>query len=228
MLLFAGLGNPGAKYAGNRHNVGFRALDGIADRHGFSAWKSRDHALLSEGRIDGARLLLVKPQSFMNNSGGPLSSVARFFKVKAEHMYVFHDEVELPPGKIRVKKGGGHAGHNGLKDIDRHFGQEYWRVRIGVGRPQAASNSAEPAGGGAKPALSFLTFDYIKPAAQAKPVPMHDWVLGDFRASDHADWLDRLLDSMAREAGLLASGETNAFMSRITHLAPVPKSDKSE
>ena len=137
MLLFVGLGNPGPDYAFNRHNAGFLAVDELARRHGFSDWKKKSAALISEGRIGTEKVLLVKPQSFMNKSGLPVAEIAKFYKIPAEDIFVFYDEIDLAIGRLRIKQGGGHGGHNGIRDLDRHLGQNYWRIRIGVGRPPA-------------------------------------------------------------------------------------------
>ena len=135
MKMFVGLGNPGTKYQHNRHNVGFMIIDKLADDYGFDSWKSKSGAQIATGRIGMTKILAVKPQSFMNKSGLPVSELARFYKIESQDIYVFHDEIDLGEGRLRVKQGGGHGGHNGLRDIDRHMGKDYWRVRIGVGRP---------------------------------------------------------------------------------------------
>lgn len=135
MKLFVGLGNPGNKYQHNRHNVGFMMMDRFAQDYGFDSWKSKAGALIATGRIGMTKLILAKPQSFMNKSGLPVAELARFYKLPPEDIIVFHDEIDLSEGRLRVKQGGGPGGHNGLRDIDRHMGQNYWRVRIGVGRP---------------------------------------------------------------------------------------------
>ncbi|OIQ32592.1 MAG: aminoacyl-tRNA hydrolase [Alphaproteobacteria bacterium MedPE-SWcel] len=135
MKLLVGLGNPGAKYAGNRHNIGFMALDQIASDHGFSPWKSKFQAQMSDGTTGGEKLILLKPQTFMNNSGQSVGEALRFFKLTPSDVVVFHDELDLAPGKCRVKQGGGHAGHNGLRSIHAHIGADYMRVRLGIGHP---------------------------------------------------------------------------------------------
>ena len=135
MKMFVGLGNPGTKYQHNRHNVGFMIIDKLANDYGFDSWKSKSGAQIATGRIGMTKILAVKPQSFMNKSGLPVSELARFYKIESQDIYVFHDEIDLGEGRLRVKQGGGHGGHNGLRDIDRHMGKDYWRVRIGVGRP---------------------------------------------------------------------------------------------
>ena len=135
MLLFVGLGNPGAKYARNRHNIGFMAIDEIARRHGFSPWRRRFQGETSEGALDSERVVLLKPATFMNESGRSVQEAANFFKIGVGDVTVFQDELELTPGKLRVKIGGGIAGHNGLRSISAHIGNDYRRVRLGIGHP---------------------------------------------------------------------------------------------
>lgn len=135
MKLFVGLGNPGAKYAANRHNIGFMALDRIAGDHGFGPWKSAFKGLVSEGRLGSEKLLLLKPMTFMNLSGESVRAAIDFYKLTPADVVVFHDELDLAPGKCRVKQGGGHAGHNGLRSIHAHIGEAYGRVRLGIGHP---------------------------------------------------------------------------------------------
>lgn len=135
MFLLVGLGNPGGNYARNRHNIGFMAADGIVRRHSFGPWRSKFHGHLSEGVIDGERILVLKPETYMNLSGQAVAEAARFMKIDPAHVIVLHDELDLPAGKVRVKRGGGAGGHNGLKSIDAHLGNDYWRVRLGIGHP---------------------------------------------------------------------------------------------
>lgn len=135
MLLMVGLGNPGARYAGNRHNVGFMAVDRIAADHGFSPWKARFQGSVAEGRLGNARVTLLKPGTFMNLSGQSVGEAMRYLKLTPAEVVVLHDELDLAPGKVRVKQGGGHAGHNGLRSIHQHLGEAYGRVRIGIGHP---------------------------------------------------------------------------------------------
>lgn len=135
MKLLAGLGNPGSKYANNRHNVGFMAVDEIADAWGFASWRSRFQGLASEGRIENEKVLLLKPQTYMNESGRALSQAVRFYNLDADDVIVLHDELDLPAGKMRTKKGGGHAGNNGIRSIMAHIGADFHRIRIGVGHP---------------------------------------------------------------------------------------------
>ncbi|HEX3939356.1 MAG TPA: aminoacyl-tRNA hydrolase [Xanthobacteraceae bacterium] len=135
MLLLVGLGNPGARYVGNRHNVGFMALEAIAKRHGLAPWRRRFQGVAIEGALAGERTLLLLPGTFMNESGRAVAEAAHFYKIPLGDITVFHDEIDLPPAKLRVKAGGGIAGHNGLRSISEHVGNDYRRVRIGVGHP---------------------------------------------------------------------------------------------
>ncbi len=135
MLLLVGLGNPGAEYAKTRHNVGFMVVQAIAQRHGIGPWRRRFAGLACEGTIGGERVLLLLPGTYMNESGRAVGEAAQFFKLPVGDVTVFHDEIELPPGKVRVKIGGGIAGHNGLRSITAHIGNDYRRVRVGVGHP---------------------------------------------------------------------------------------------
>jgi len=202
MLLFAGLGNPGQEYTANRHNAGFVALDVLADQHGFSGWKDKSGALVAEGRLGGEKILAVKPQSFMNRSGLPVAEAARFYKIPNDNIFVFYDEIDLAAGKLRVKCGGGHGGHNGIRDLDRHLGQDYWRVRIGVGRPEQ-----------------------VIPGSR---IDIRKWVLMDFTAEERQGWVPMLMKTMAAEAALLAAHDEGSFMSRVAHLAPPPKPEAAK
>jgi PTH1 family peptidyl-tRNA hydrolase len=135
MRLVVGLGNPGARYAGNRHNIGFMVVDRVARRHGIDPWRRRFHGVAAEGPLGAGRALLLLPGTFMNESGLAVAEAARFYKLGADDVIVVHDELDLAPGKLRVKVGGGSAGHNGLRSITAHIGNEYKRVRVGVGHP---------------------------------------------------------------------------------------------
>ena len=192
MRLFAGLGNPGSTYALNRHNVGFMAVDRLAETHGFSNWKSKGNALICDGQVGDEKVILVKPQSYMNRSGLPVAEIARFHKIALDDIFVFHDELDLAAGRLRVKCGGGHGGHNGLRDIDRHLGVLYWRIRIGIGRPAHAGMDVKA------------------------------WVLADFGRDEQAGWLGKMLDAMANEAPRLVVHDDGGFMSRVAYLAPAP------
>jgi PTH1 family peptidyl-tRNA hydrolase len=186
MLLFVGLGNPGAKYAHNRHNVGFMAVDEIARRHGFSTWRRRFQGETAEGTLERERVILLKPMTYMNDSGQAVQEASAFFKLAPNEVTVFHDEIELPPAKLRVKAGGGIAGHNGLRSVSAHVGNDYRRVRIGVGHP------------GIKELV-------------------HGHVLNDF-AKDERPWVETLVDAVADNAGLLATGRDSTFQNKV-HLA---------
>ena len=192
MRLFAGLGNPGAAYATNRHNVGFMAVDRIASRYGFSPWKKKGPSLISEGQLESGKIILIKPQSFMNKSGLPIADIARFHKIDPSNVFVFHDELDLAAGKVRVKVGGGHGGHNGLRDIDRHLGLAYWRVRIGIGRPPY------------------------------EPMDAKAWVLADFGPDEQSGWVQDLLNAISDEINRLCQHDDSGFMSRVAYLAPAP------
>ncbi len=135
MKLFVGLGNPGAKYVRNRHNIGFMAVDRIAEDYGFSPWRAKFQGQLCEGRLGSEKVALLKPETFMNLSGQAVGEAMRFYKLTSDDVIVFHDELDLAPGKMRVKTGGGHAGHNGLRSIHAHIGEAYGRVRLGIGHP---------------------------------------------------------------------------------------------
>jgi PTH1 family peptidyl-tRNA hydrolase len=134
-MLWVGLGNPGSSYAKNRHNVGFMALDYLAEAYRFADWRQTKPAAETSGLVGTTKIRLLKPLSYMNRSGLAVAQMAKYYDIAPENILVFHDDIDLGAGKIRVKQGGGHGGHNGLRDIDRHIGKEYWRVRIGVGRP---------------------------------------------------------------------------------------------
>jgi len=140
MKLWVGLGNPGTAYAQNRHNIGFMAVDRLAEAYSFSSWKKSGNTAICSGQIGMQKIILLKPLSFMNKSGLPVAETARFYKLPADQITIFYDEIDLDKGKLRIKQGGGHGGHNGVRDIDRHLDNHYWRVRIGVGRPDHKSD----------------------------------------------------------------------------------------
>ena len=135
MYLFVGLGNPGPQYANNRHNIGFMAIDEIIDSYGFSPEKAKFGGVYSEGHIDQHKVICFKPLTYMNKSGIPTAQIASFYKIPLDHIFVFHDDLDLVDSKVRVKQGGGSGGHNGLKSLDFHLGNDYWRVRIGIDHP---------------------------------------------------------------------------------------------
>jgi peptidyl-tRNA hydrolase, PTH1 family len=201
MLLLVGLGNPGSGYANNRHNIGFMAVDAIAARHGFKPWRMKFDGEIAEGEIAGERVLALKPMTYMNLSGQSVAAAARFYKIGDERIVVVHDEIELAPGRIRVKRGGGNAGHNGLKSLDAALGPEYWRVRLGVGRPDRALSDADPEA-------------------------VSNWVLRDFAKAERP-WLTALIDAVAEHAPLLVAGDEAKFMNRVALATkpPAPKTD---
>ncbi len=135
MFLLVGLGNPGPKYAGNRHNIGFMAVDEIVRRHGFSSWRKRFKGDVSEGTLGGEKVLVLKPLTFMNESGQSVGEALRFLDLEPDKVIVIYDELDLQPGKVRVKLGGGAAGHNGIRSISSHISPHYVRVRLGIGHP---------------------------------------------------------------------------------------------
>ena len=196
MQIFAGLGNPGPKYAGNRHNIGFMVLDRIAADHGFSPWKSRFQSEAAEGTVQTAsgpvKLLLLKPQTFYNESGRAAGEAARFYKLSPEDVTVFHDEIDLAPGRLKTKAGGGHAGHNGLRSIHQHLGPHYDRVRMGVGHP------------GHKDAVP-------------------GYVLKDFAKADEI-WLDDMLRGISDGAAALAAGDDARFLNAVSLRLNPPRS----
>jgi PTH1 family peptidyl-tRNA hydrolase len=183
--IWAGLGNPGASYALHRHNVGFIAADIIADVHGFGPWQKKFRSLTAEGRIGRQRILLLKPQTYMNDSGDAVQQALRFYKLDLDALTAFHDELDLAPFKVKVKVGGGTAGHNGLRSIDAHLGPEFRRVRVGIGHP----------GPGRK--------DLVTPH-----------VLGNY-AKAEMEPLSDMLAAIAAEAEWLAAGDDARFMSEV-------------
>lgn len=185
MLLWVGLGNPEPGMVFNRHNIGFMALDVIVGRHGFSGWRRRFRGLFAEGSIAGAKILALKPLTYMNLSGEAVQAASAFYKLPVEAITVFQDEIDLAPGKVRVKQNGGPAGHNGLRSIDRAMAsQNYWRVRLGIGHP-----------------------------GERERVLGH--VLGDFSPAEREEWLVPLLSAVADEAALLVKGRAEEFMSKV-------------
>ena len=135
MIIIAGLGNPGSSYSGNRHNIGFMAVEAIASRHGFSPWSKKFKGEISEGTLAGEKVLLIKPQTYMNVSGEAVGEAMRFYKLQPADLVAIYDELDLAPGKARLKTGGGHGGHNGIKSLDAHCGRDYRRLRLGIGHP---------------------------------------------------------------------------------------------
>lgn len=200
MHILAGQGNPGAKYAGNRHNIGFMVLDRIAADHGFGPWKSRFQSEAAEGTVQTAsgpvKLLLLKPQTFYNESGRAAGEAARFYKLGPEDVTVFHDEIDLAPGRVRVKRGGGHSGNNGVRSMLAHLSPDVRRIRLGVGHPGDKS----------------LVMPYV---------------LNDF-AKAEKDWLEATLDACSRALPLLFEDNDERFQSEVMRLAPAPKRDPKQ
>ncbi len=185
MQIWAGLGNPGASYSLHRHNVGFMAADIIAEVHGFGPWQKKFRSLVAEGRVGRHKVLLIKPQTYMNDSGDAVQQALRFYKLDVDALTAFHDELDLASMKVKVKVGGGTAGHNGLRSIDAHLGPEFRRVRIGIGHP----------GPGRK--------DLVTPH-----------VLGNYSKAE-MEPLSDLLAAIAAEAEWLADGDDARFMSEV-------------
>src|ERR1700682_1321839 len=193
--LFVGLCNPDAGHASNRHNIGFTAVNEIARRHGSALWRRGFQSAVAEIRLDGEIVVLLKPQTYMNESGRGVEEAMRFYKLSLPSIPVFHDEIDLPPAKVRVKIGGSDAGHNGLRSISSHVGSEYKRVRFGVGHPR----------------------DWLGPRHPSLKDVVHRHVLSDFTKDDRP-WVQALLEATADNAGLLAAGRDSTFQNKV-HLA---------
>ena len=212
MKLFVGLGNPGSAYVRHRHNVGFMALDRIAERHGFAPWKKRFHGLVTDGPIGGRRVLLLRPQTYMNDSGQAVGEAQRYLKISEEDIYVFHDEIDLAPAKLKVKAGGGNAGHNGLRSISAHIGNEYARLRIGVGHP------------GSKDLVShYVLHDFAKADAEWLD-PMLDAMAaaaGRLAAGDSARFLTDVARALQTDKGPDKSEQKSG--DKPAAIAPAPR-----
>lgn len=197
VIILAGQGNPGPKYVGNRHNLGFMVVDEIMAQHDFGAWREKFNALVSEGWVvsgdQRTKALLMKPVTYYNETGQALSKAARFYKIQPENITLFHDEIDLAPGRCRVKVGGGHSGNNGVRSAIAHMGNSIRRVRLGVGHPGDKSG--------------------VMP-----------YVLSDFSRADKI-WLPPLVDACARALGFLARGDDERYQTEVMRLAPAPKHD---
>jgi PTH1 family peptidyl-tRNA hydrolase len=197
MLILAGLGNPGAKYAGNRHNIGFMAVDALADRWGFGSERARFHGLVREGAIPTptgeVRALALKPMTYMNESGLSVGDALKFYKSALAELVVFHDELDIAPGRFRMKAGGGAAGHNGLRSIAGRLGPDFRRARLGIGHPGHKD----------------LVLGYV---------------LADFAKAD-APWVRALCEACADAAPLLAAGDDDTYQNEVLRLAPAEKLD---
>jgi PTH1 family peptidyl-tRNA hydrolase len=201
MLLIAGLGNPGAAYAGNRHNIGFMAADAIASSHRFGPWRSRFLSQMAEGVLETpagpVKTVLLKPQTFMNESGRALGQAVTFYKVSLKQTVVIYDELDLAPGKVRVKTGGGAAGHNGIRSITAYIGGDFRRVRLGIGHPGDKD----------------LVLRYV---------------LHDFPKDERQGWLAKLIAAVAGAASHLAANDDAGFMNKVALTAPPPKGDADD
>ena len=187
MQLFVGLGNPESKYAENRHNVGFMAIDALAAAYGFGDFREKYHGLLAEGQIGTQKVLLLKPQTFMNKSGVSVSEAVNFFKLDGSQIVVFYDELDLPPGKLRMRRGGGFAGHNGLRSINAHMGADFRRARLGIGHPgDKAKVTGHVLGDFAKADADWLA-DFLKALADHAPL---------LAAGDDATYQTRVVEAM--------------------------------
>lgn len=188
MWLLVGLGNHGDKYAKNRHNIGFMAVDAICDFFsGFSSFRQKFQGQVCEGKIAGQKIILLKPETYMNNSGQSVIKAAQFYKIAPENIIAFHDELDIAPSMVRVKKGGGNAGHNGLKSIQAHLGTaDFWRVRIGIGRPPHNGD-------------------------------VSNYVLGDFSKVE-MDWVDLLVDCLAARAELIVKDDFKGYEKSVQEL----------
>jgi PTH1 family peptidyl-tRNA hydrolase len=193
--LFVGLGNPDAEHESNRHNIGFMVVDEIARRHGLAPWRRGFQSAVAEARLDGQVVVLLKPQTYMNESGRAVQEATSFYKLPLSSITVFHDEIELPPAKVRVKIGGSDAGHNGLRSISSHIGNDYRRVRLGIGHPRDWLGARHPS-------LKNVVYRHV---------------LSDFTKDDRA-WVQALLEAIADSAGLLATGRDSTFANKV-HLA---------
>ncbi|NDE89532.1 MAG: aminoacyl-tRNA hydrolase [Alphaproteobacteria bacterium] len=190
MWLVVGLGNPGSKYQNNRHNIGFMAVDEIHRHFAFSVWKKKFQAELCEGTVTGVeeKIILLKPQTYMNLSGDSVQAAAQFYKIPLSNIVVFHDELDVAPGKVKIKQGGGAGGHNGIKSIDEHMGPTYWRVRLGIGHPD--------------------------PRAPDKSEIVSNYVLSDFAKAEHT-WRNTLLEQTAKYLALLLKGRTSDYINMV-------------
>ena len=197
MIILAGQGNPGPKYAGNRHNIGFMVIDEIMAQYDFPEWREKFNAMVSQGWVTSGdsriKVLLMKPMTFYNETGQALAKAAKFYKIPPEDIALFHDEIDLAPGRCRVKTGGGHSGNNGVRSAIAHLGNTIQRVRLGVGHP----------------------------GDKSRVMP---YVLSDFSKADSL-WVDPLISACVRALGFLVTGESERYQTEVMRLAPAPKSD---
>ena len=189
MHLLVGLGNPGPKYAANRHNIGFMAVEEIARQHNFSPWRRKFQGEICEGHLGRHKALILKPATYMNESGRAVQEACRFYKIAPKNVFVYHDELDLSPGKVKAKLGGGVAGHNGLRSTGAHIGNDFHRVRLGIGHPGRER--------------------------------VTQWVLGDFAKADR-EWLEPILDALARTAPSLLDADLGRFMTDFSQTLNPP------
>lgn len=187
MFVLVGLGNPGEKYSLNRHNIGFMAIDSIATAYPFPPFKMKFSAAVAEGVIGSHKVILCKPMTYMNLSGRAVGELSRFYKIPPAHVYVIHDDLDLEPGKIKLKQGGSNGGHNGLESLDQHIGKDYWRVRLGIGHPG-------------------------RPLAHRDAVT--NYVLGNFSSTDES-WLIDVLSALSQEAETLFGTDPGVWLTKI-------------
>lgn len=193
MYVLIGLGNPGKKYESNRHNIGFMIVDALASAYHFSPFKEKFSAAISEGTIGAHKVILCKPLTYMNKSGQSVQQLMSFYKIPLNHVYTVHDDLDLEPGKIKVKCGGGHGGHNGLRSLDQHIGQDYWRIRLGIGHPGRSSHHQD------------LVAHYV---------------LSDFSRQDE-NWLSSMQHAIAKEAASLFGAEPGVWLTKIAQALKV-------
>ena len=190
MYLFIGLGNPGFKYASNRHNIGYMVIDKIHNFYEFPVFVDKKNSSLSIKQFDNKKVILLKPKTFMNLSGISVLKIKSFYNINNENIYVFHDEIDLKPAEIKIKKGGGNNGHNGLKSIDRYIGNDYYRIRIGVGRP------------------------IISQAVEKNNI-VSNWVLSDFSKTEKKEWLENSIDLISKNFNFLQTKNFEIFYKNI-------------
>lgn len=190
MWLVVGLGNPGPRYADNRHNIGFMAVDTLHSHYAFSPWKTKFRSAMAEGNVTGVegKVILLKPETYMNLSGEAVQAAAQFYKVPLSGIIVFHDELDVAPGKVKIKTGGGAGGHNGIKSLDEHMGPDYMRVRLGIGHPD--------------------------PQAPDKSEIVSRYVLSDFSKAD-ATWLECMLKGLSRHFPLLLLKGASEYLNAL-------------
>lgn len=186
MYVLVGLGNPGQNYASNRHNIGFMAIDSLATAYHFPPFKIKFSAAISEGIIGKHKVILCKPMTYMNLSGQPTRDLIQFYKIPPTHVYVIHDDLDLEPGKIKVKIGGGNGGHNGLKSLDQNIGKDYWRVRLGIGHPNRSSVHQD----------------------------VSSYVLGNFSRNDE-NWVQNVLRALTQEVDTLFGSDPGVWLTKI-------------